>query len=214
MAKINKRNGVFSVIDLNKYGLKDVPADRRADVKEEVGEYILSKIKKSLRNTSSPVSGEKWSPLSKDYKKEKRGKGGGTAANLRLTGSMLKNLVYKPGTKGDLKIGVETSTDRSGRSNVKKALGHNHFERGATSPRRRFLPGAGQKFKKEIEAGIKDIVQTSQELDLSQVDTDVLSVADLIAAGTVNREAVQELTKVQRQNLLDLVDDDDLASII
>ena len=93
-------------MDLNDYGLGAVPAERRNEVKKDVGEYLLSQIKKSARNITSPVSGESWkSTLSKDYRQEKMARGGGSSANLRLTGSLMNSLTYKLGPGGQVLVG-------------------------------------------------------------------------------------------------------------
>ena len=38
---LKKTGGIFSVIDLNDYGLGAVPAERRNEVKKDVGEYLF-----------------------------------------------------------------------------------------------------------------------------------------------------------------------------
>lgn len=197
---LKKTGGIFSVIDLNDYGLGAVPAERRNEVKKDVGEYLLSQIKKSARNITSPVSGESWkSTLSKDYRQEKMARGGGSSANLRLTGSLMNSLTYKLGPGGQVLVG-----NKSGGRNDRKSIGHNHFEPRAKSPRRRFLPNAGQKFKQNIESGIKDIVKTSQELDFDEVGLD-LDVAVESAVGSLSE---------YQQSLLATLADDDLAGIL
>ena len=173
--RLSKSGGIFSTIDLNQYGLQSVPPERRASVKEQVGEFLVSRIKRSVRGMSSPVAGEGWkATLSKDYAKEKRAKGGGSNANLRLSGSMMNALTYKVGADGKVHVGIKRTHGPDGRPNDRKAVGHNHFEAGSSVPRRRFLPDQGQDFKGAIDKGIKDIVQSNQSIDLEEVGADVL----------------------------------------
>lgn len=201
--RISKRGGVFSAIDLKGYGLDQVPLERQASVKKQVGEFIVSRIKQTVQGVSSPVQGERWkSTLSKDYAKDKRSKGGGTAANLRLTGSMLNNLTHKTGKGAEVLVGTKNSSDRDGRSNVKKTIGHNHFERGSTAPRRRFLPAKGQKFNKEIESGIKSIVSANQVLDLQELGAEVLGTAE--TSTTIIDQAIL-LNMVEGQDISELI---------
>ena len=192
LVKTNSK--VMSFIDLNDYGLNEVPADQRQSVKEQVGEFVVSKILRSLRNTRSPVAGEPYkSTLSDAYKKLKSSQGGGTKANLRHFGDLLNSLTYEPGPGGEVGIGHLAGRGIDGRPNPRKCVGHCHFER-SKLPRRRYLPAKGQSFKKEIEGGIANIVEENKVLDLSEVslDDDLLgevfsdeSLADILAAGII-----------------------------
>ena len=175
--RLVKRGGVFSSIDLNDYGLRDVPAQDRARVKKQVGDFVTSQIKRSARNLSSPVQGERWKPtLSKEYAKDKKKMGGSSSADLRLTGSLMNNLTHKPADGGEVHVGIRKSTDRDGRPNDRKAIGHNHFE-ASKVPRRRFLPDKGQSFKKSIEAGINRIVEANKSFDLQELAAETLGTA-------------------------------------
>ena len=185
ITKLVKQGGVFSAINLNEYGLRDVPASAHARVKQQVGEFVTSQIKRSARNLSSPVQGERWkATLSKEYAKDKMKMGGGSNANLRLTGSLLNNLTHKAAQGGEVYVGVKASRDRDGRPNDRKAIGHNHFE-ASKVPRRRFLPDKGQSFKKNIEAGIMRIVEANKSFDLQELAAETLGTA----AATTNFDA-------------------------
>ena len=183
-------NKILSFIDLNDYGLEDVPQDRRNSTKRDVGNFIVSRIKRTLRNSSSPVEGEGFkSTLSDTYRKLKSKTGAGSTANLRLFGDLLNSLNYEIGSGGQVGIG-HTGSGRDGRPNARKCVGHCHFER-SKLPRRRYLPDRGQSFKKDIEAGIKDIVESNMVTDVAEVtlDEDVVSqvfddesLIDLLAA--------------------------------
>ena len=184
---------IFSYIDLNDYGLQGVPAERRDSTKNDVGEFVVSRIKRSLRNSSSPVSGEGFkTSLSSAYRRYKAGVGAGSRANLRLFGDLLNSLSHVPGPGGQVGIG-HTGSGRDGRPNARKCVGHCHFE-SSKVPRRRYLPDRGQSFKRDIEAGIKEIVEQNQITDLSQVSLegdvvesvfDTQTLADLFAAQAI-----------------------------
>ena len=182
---------ITSYIDLNDYGLDEVPEDRRGSVKSDVGEYLVSQVKRSLRSSRSPVAGEGFkTTLSEAYRKYKVGVGGGSQANLRLFGDLLNSLAFEPGPGGQVGIG-HTGVGRDGRPNARKCVGHCHFEN-SKLPRRRYLPDRGQSFRDDIEGGISEIVEQYKVTDLAEVslEGDVVSqvfddqsLLDLFIAG-------------------------------
>ena len=175
---------IFSYIDLNDYGLQSVPPDRRASTKADVGEFVVSRIKRSLRNSSSPVAGEGFkTSLSTAYRSFKTKVGAGSSANLQLFGDLLNSLEAVSGPGGQVGFG-HTGAGRDGRPNARKCVGHCHFE-GSKLPRRRYLPARGQSFKKDIEAGIKEIVELNQVTDLSQVSLEGDVVASVFDTQTL-----------------------------
>ena len=178
---------VMSYIDLNDYGLADVPEERKHTTKEQVGEYVVSHIKRRLRGSSSPVAGEGFkTTLSEYYRKYKVKQGAGSSANLRLFGDLLNSLKYEIAGGGQLGIG-HTGVGRDGRPNARKCVGHCHFE-ASQVPRRRYLPDRGQSYVKAIESGIRNIVEENKQLSLedinleSDVVSQVFSDESLIAA--------------------------------
>ena len=192
--RLQKTSGrLFSYIDLNDYGLQDVPQDRRDTTRQDVGSFIVSRIKRSLRNSSSPVSGEPFkTTLSESYRAYKSRQGGGTSANLRLFGDLLNSLNYELGPGGQIGVG-HTGVGRDGRPNARKCVGHCHFE-SSKLPRRRYLPDRGQSFKRDIEDGIRNIVEQNKSIDLQDIDLssdivsqvfDDTSLLDLFIAGTI-----------------------------
>lgn len=182
---------VTSYIDLNDYGLGEVPEGRRASVKADVGNYLVSQIRRNLRSSRSPVAGEGFkTTLSEAYRRYKSSVGGGSQANLRLFGDLLNSLAHEPGPGGQVGIG-HTGVGRDGRPNARKCVGHCHFER-SRLPRRRYLPDRGQSYREEIEGGISEIVQRYKDIDLQAIDLqsdvvaqvfDTETLVDLFIAG-------------------------------
>lgn len=142
MKKLSKK------IDLDLKGLNN---QTKAKIKNEVGEYIIGEILDRVATGKTPVSKEKnFKALDPAYAKAK--KGGDRTPNLELEGDMLDALEFKR-TKSGVEIGVFKSGE------VPKADGHNNFSGKSKLPRRRFIPEANQKFKRDIEQGVKRIVQ-------------------------------------------------------
>ncbi len=114
-----------------KEALSKVKPKNRAKVKEKVAKAVISEIKKSLRSSTSPVTGEKLEPLSKEYQKIKRKMGKGGSANLKLLGDMQSSLDSRvSGNK--VTIGIFGDTKEK-----LKSFNHNT---GDTLPKRQFLP--------------------------------------------------------------------------
>jgi len=120
-------------------------------IKAEVGEYLVEQTLIAVSEAASPVSGEKFKALSKDYKKEKMADGRGGTANMENRGDMLDALSFKPTSKG-VEIGV------FGHGEAKKADGHNNFSGDSELPQRRFIPAEGQNYKMKIEAEVNKII--------------------------------------------------------
>ena len=106
----------------------------------------------------SPVSGESWRLLKKDYADEVHG--GNRSPILEVEGDLVDSIKTK-NLKGDkIEIGVRGSQ-------APKADGHNQISEEAkawaartnrTQYKRRFIPDDNQKFNSRIEAGIERIV--------------------------------------------------------
>lgn len=117
-----------------KEALKDVKPSKRQEVKEKVANTIISEIKKNLRSTTSPVTGEKLQGLSKSYKDFKKKKGKGSRPNLKLFGDMQASLDSRiSGNK--VSVGIFSETKQK-----LKSFNHNT---GDTLPKRQFLPDDG-----------------------------------------------------------------------
>lgn len=148
--------------------LSKVPRSRRSDVKEQVGEFIVTEILRKVEEGRSPVSGRgSFKKLSKQYASEE--KGGDRTANLELDGDMLDALTSK-NRKGDtIEVGIFKS------SQVPKADGHNNFSGDSKLPTRRFIPKGDESFKRDIMTGVKRIIElneslTPQDLDIETVE--------------------------------------------
>lgn len=136
-------------------------------IAERVGDYLVEQILDSVGSARSPVQGESFSPLSKDYKDYKKEQGANPVANMELKGDMLNSLTFKATDNG---VEVGFFDDQAW-----KADGHNHFSEAsvhAIAPKRRFLPDEGQNFKPEIQRGVDAIIaeEVVKDIELSRED--------------------------------------------
>lgn len=129
--------------------MSNVPRDQRADLKDEVGQFIVDSILEKLSKGQSPVAGESFQKLDKDY--AKNFKGGNRTPNLELEGDLLASLGFR-NTRNGIAVGILDAKERP------KADGHNNFSGDSKIPTRRFIPGSDQSFKSDIESGIQNIV--------------------------------------------------------
>jgi hypothetical protein len=156
---IGSREKTVSQIDL---GLEGMDPDVADAIKEEVGTFLVESVLSAVAEAKTPVSGESWPILSKDYKEHKSEEGSGTVANMSLNGEMLDSLTFEKTSSG---IELGFFDDQAW-----KADGHLKFS-GAegTAPKRRFLPAKGESFKegieKEVESIIRDELAARIELD-------------------------------------------------
>lgn len=134
-----------------------LPPDIEADestlnkIKTQVAEYLLEQTLLNVGEAKSPVSGESFPGLSKEYKKFKISESRPGVANLEFTGDMLDDLSYEL-TETGVRIGF------FGTKEAEKADGHNNFSGQSELPKRRFLPEKGQNYKLEIEKQISRII--------------------------------------------------------
>jgi hypothetical protein len=146
--------------------LKDVPEEDREDAAFDAGNAALGAVKSYMEGSTSPVSGEgRFKALSKDYKKKKRKITGNEKANLKLF--------------GDLDEAMEVDADDSsftisvsGRENTLKAYNHNV---GDTLPKRQFLPGEGETFKRNVVAKIKEQIAKYKKVVKPQPKKEVIT---------------------------------------
>ena len=134
-----------------------------------MGEFLIERTLSSVAATRSPVSGEPWPALSKDYKARKQEAGRGGKANMEFEGDMLDNLEFR-NTADGIKIGVFGKDAR-------KADGHNKLS-GKTNntPQRRFLPDEGQKYKGPINKEIEKIISDGVARDVKVKRSDFADV--------------------------------------
>jgi hypothetical protein len=136
--------------DISQYA--DVSDDSKEEAAIAVADFIKTEIYSYVGSGKSPVQGESFRQLSKKYAELE--KGGDRTPNLELTGGMLAGLEVEGTPDGKVKVYI------SGDFENDKASGHNQFSGGEsdTLPKRRFIPEDKQKFKSDIEKGIKELV--------------------------------------------------------
>lgn len=182
---IGSEDTTISRIDLE---IGDLPDAMQDEIKDECAQYVKEQVLLSLHDATTPVSGEGWQALSPKYKKAKEAAGATPEANMELYGSMLDSFDYETSDVG-FDIGF------IGTSEAWKADGHLKFS-GAegSAPRRRFLPGEGQSFKKEIEQGVERIIA-----DYRSTQIDAAAFEDI----TTSTELYDELGNVLGNDLSD-----------
>lgn len=146
--------------------VKFLSREKREEIANEVGEYLIEQITMSVNELSSPIAGGKFKKtLSQKYKDKKQSEGGVPFANLQVTGEMLDSLNFKVNSKG-LDIGVYGPA-------AERADGHNNLSGESDLPQRRFLPDIDQKFKDEIQTEINNIIEDSVAEDIPFARRDV-----------------------------------------
>lgn len=137
-------------------GFDDIPEESKAELLDDVGEYLVESILDYVGSAKTPVAGGSYdSTLSDSYAKYH--KAGDTLANLDLNGDMLSALTFEPDYEtGTIKIGIFDE------GQAIKAYNHNV---GDTLPQRQFIPEEDQLFKAEILRGVKRILDEYREAD-------------------------------------------------
>lgn len=131
--------------------------------------FLVEQILASVAKEQSPVEGEDWPKLDKDYKKHKVAEGLPGKANLESSGELLDALTYKT-TKTGVEVGFFNSQ-------AWKADGHLKFSGAENNiPQRRFLPAEGQSFKRSIQDEVNKIIidakaDTFKKSDLREIET-------------------------------------------
>lgn len=203
----------FSELDLE---LPSLPQTVAAKIKQDVGEYIVEQVLMDLSKATTPVSGETFKPLSKEYAKEKKALGLSPKPDMTLEGDMLDALTFEPSDKG-IRVGFFGSE-------AWKADGHLHFSpesENARAPKRRFLPGEGQKLKPEIQKEIERIIQdailannepTAKELDQVETKKDLYGIL-IDALGDYTRKEIRQAV-LRNDSLVTLLADKDLLDLL
>jgi len=191
--------------------LGKVPIGDREQVKEEIGDFLINEVLRSVEKGFSPVQGEgRFKKLTKDYADKE--KGGRRTSNLNLDGDLLEELKYKLTSSG-INFGYLDGKERE------KADGHNQHSAKAIRwaqgmddpfPKRRYVPKGGQKFTDKIEKGIKEIIKEfekekrtgirasariveadeEREIDPNRVNTEIL---DLLGDDVISEEIRRQL---------------------
>lgn len=168
--------------------LSKVPTNKRPEVKKEIGDLIINEILKSVEQGKSPVSGEsKFKKLNKKYAKDQ--KHGNTTPNLELEGDLLDSLTFK-NTKQGIEVGIFKSSE------VPKADGHNNFSGKSRLPKRRFIPGESQTFKRGIKSEINQIIQENEREPTRRAPTEPVF-------GTFTDVSTATTTAVETTDLFD-----------
>lgn len=147
--------------------LRDVPREKREDVKEEIGKYLVEQILQDVSKTKSPVYGTSFKGLSTEYKNKKKKLSSSAIANLELHGDMLNALEYKT-TRDKIEVGIfdydqaqkaDNHCKFSGKSKKKKSNGE------YVVPERKFIPNRkeGDEFRPLIIREINKIIEESRD---------------------------------------------------
>lgn len=164
MASRTEANGTDRIIhklDLNEYGLQDVPESSKQAAKQEVADYLLEETLRQVAQGQSPVEGEgRFRILSPEY--AVREKGGRRTSDLELEGDLKDSLISQPAAGSFIDFGHIGSQ-------VPKADGHNQLSTRAKDwakqsgmPKRRYIPDDGQKFDNRIVGNIRRILDEFQ----------------------------------------------------
>ena len=142
---------VTYTLDLKDYTDKKITKQ----LTNEVGQYLVEQILDDVSQSKSPVNGQRFVGLTKEYKNIKKNYSSSTAPNMELTGDLLDSLIFK--SKGSkIEVGIFDFDQ------AQKADNHNKFS-GASKktsvPKRQFIPYEDQRFRKGIERSIIEIVK-------------------------------------------------------
>lgn len=149
-----------------------MPKDLSNDAKEQIGDLLVNEIKRYTYDGKSPVSGEgNWKKLNKKYANDNHK--GDRTPRLRLDGDMMDSLGFEIKKNGNLIVGILEQDQQ------KKADGHNNFTGSSELPRRRFIPGPKQTFKKGIMSKVNEVIASDKPNENNKNET---SVANLLLA--------------------------------
>jgi hypothetical protein len=130
--------------------LSQIPTNRQDEAKEEVGEFVVNEILRSVSSGRSPVGGRgSFDKLNRQYAEDM--KGGNRTPNLELEGDLLDSLRFES-TTGGIEVGIFNATEQG------KADGHNNFSGRSKLPTRRFIPWTDETFNPKITRGIDQIL--------------------------------------------------------
>jgi hypothetical protein len=126
----------------------------------------VEQILLTVAEKKSPITGESFEALSKEYKAKKAAEGLSPIPNLELTGSMLDSLDFRVTSDG-IEIGVFGD-------DAPKADGHNNLSGNSLLPTRRFIPEAGETFSSsiddEVNRIIADAIGEENEPDVAELE--------------------------------------------
>ena len=184
-------NGTTEIIhklDLNEYGLRDVPEADKQAAKKEVADYLENQILREVNAGTSPVQGEgRFKRLESEY--AVREKGGNRLSDLEKDGDLLNDFKVTPDEDSFLEVGHKGDQ-------TPKADGHNQLSGKAKAwakqigfPRRRYIPDDTQKFTPKITGEIEKIITEFKPAPgTREVTTEPTSVITTAEQTTVTTE--------------------------
>lgn len=133
--------------------LSNIPEESRDAYLRDIGEYIISSILDDVGQGVSPVTGQRFQRLDKDYADDE--KGGDRLPNLDLEGDMLNSLRFIV-NDGEIEFGIFEE------SQAVKSYGHNTGMEGhpyldGKVPARKFIPFESESLRSGIIQGFEDI---------------------------------------------------------
>jgi hypothetical protein len=159
------------------------------------------------------VTGEKFQPLSKEYKKKKQEEGLEGVPNLEESGDMLDSLDFKV-TRDGIEIGIFGK-------DAPKADGHNNLSGDSILPERRFIPAIGEGFTTSIEKEVDRIIAdamaeeskpSKQELDSIETKSGLYNYLSEVFGLTSRSEL--RLVVLRSDAWLDALSDADLLDLL
>lgn len=180
-------SSVKEVSKIIRLDLTDIPEDKIASAKKEVGDLLIEEILNAVGDGKSPVKGESWKPLKKEYADEF--KGGNRTPTMQLYGDLLDSLEVIDYGRDAIKIGHFGEQ-------APKADGHNQLSLEAKIwaasketpfPKRRYIPDSNQNFKPSIMREVNNILDSYRE-KRDEVGGRISDVEDGI--GEVTRESI------------------------
>lgn len=148
-----KGNEIYFEFDPFKLAKKRPARGNVRAARDEIKEFVLDSVLDKVGSATSPVKGRgKFKALSSAYKDVKGELSSSTIANLELTGDMLDSLEVVETRGGKLRLRIKGSE-------AMKADGHCNHSGKSKLPTRRFIPGDGETFKRDIIDGIREIVE-------------------------------------------------------
>lgn len=195
--EINSESALVHHLDLNEYGLDEVPSNLIEEAKNDVADYLSNEVLRFLDAGVSPVRGEgRFKRVDAEYAQDE--KSGVRTANLELEGDLKDSLIAEPEAGSFIAFG-----HRGGE--VPKADGHNQLSTKAKRwaneidfPRRRYIPDNSQKFESTITNGISRIIEGYKSNEVSSLDD-----LDLFAGSGTTTDVTTGITTSVGQDLFD-----------
>jgi len=136
----------------------NIPKDRREEALAVAAEYIKEQMLERIGKGESPVANGKWiKGLSTGYKQQKGEFSSVKFANLEKEGTFLDSLEVLSDEK---KITVEVGEDQEGKA---EAFLTGDYGGNKTDKIRQFMPQSGKTFRRDIMAGIKEILSEFED---------------------------------------------------